>query len=1582
MTALKATFGFLTCARGVLPPPTYHSIMRPLPLIASVASLALLAGCTSSTTAPETSSPAPVESASEPGEVASQAVAAADVEPWRAGTVTGSDASGPSRPTVWPAGRVVGSGSSTSLTPTLEAPGLSGQIDVEIVDMSQGGGFGADGLGEATEVVWTGQGKAESTSVPEGSLRQGATYAWRALRDNKVIGGPWAFAVDAIRAQTAPVDSLGGVSVNLLSGLVSTRWNGPSFTGASGGLVMALQYQPSLNADATPFPGLPAGWSWTLPGTGLIALQESEITSGSGDLAGPASVVLLDAQGNGQTFVRTESGSYAPGLSDGTTTAYGAAGTLLRVTEGTWQFIAPDGTLTRFESGRAVSEWTGGVPTVNYTWDADGRLTSLGDGISRTMTLAYGGQGDCPASAWGQGFTVEPGLWCATTNPDGTVTSVGYSGKQIGLIADAGGVSAGFGWDADGRLSAVRGSGAAAAAATTGGDWATGELTTQIAYDGDGRVESLTQPAVRPGADRVRRSYTYPAGGGDELTVSATQEILSGGAARKVASTLGDGVVLGVTAEADSWKVLSRRGADGRATKVSYDDESGVLGRGTDETGRTMQMRTDSDSIMTETVGPFMGSPDGAMRTQRFLDTTLESPEAGAASATTPWNGLAAMTWANGAGEPQWWNEQTLGDSLSGEVGASGSWNAVATGVWKVRDGGTWSLTAESSDNVTADVTINGIRCSSAARESCTLRLRQGDNAISVSLIGTDPGSFRVLAALQDKDASAIPMRDLRPGYQSATYIGVNDIVDGRNVGEQVITTSRPWTTAAESIRGSGGLVTQFAYEPTNPTEGSWGRPTRTTTPGGATLDLAYYGNTQEATDPCTGGSYMQAGQVKSQVRYDGVSITTVYDNRGNPVAVTQTGDGGKTQQTCTAYDAAGRPVSATVTGLDGTVLSSTSITRQWRDGVLTAVTTATTPAGTFTTTTVSDILQQVISHTDAWGVVTDFTVDAEGTVVRRVTRLPNSDSPALDIQYAFDKGTGDLRSISANGTQLATVTYEESGLLTQVTYAGDVDVAYSYAGSGAATDLTLSAKGTTVTQSRTRNAAGRTLSTSLDLAVEKKDVLTSDWEYTYDDAGRLIDAVLKSQGQTAVVGGDKRRFGYSYSSPEDCPTSAGADFNRTGGSRDGVNFVTCYDKRARMSSTTDPHLVAQGKAEASYDALGRLVSLTGEVPLEITWGAGTQPTRIAQGDDVAELNAAGGALIEYRVNGTATRLSYSTPAATAPALLLDQDGTVTTMLVTLPGGAVARLDGSSALTRIDHTDLFSAELLSTGPDGSPLGEGVSALSPRYGPYGEPLVPTKQPAGAAEYGWQAGPGNPTIGGWHDLTLSARPYHPWLGQFLAFDPSIGASSTGYGYGDGNPIDRTDYSGNSSLFEWMGIGGAVLAAAAGVAAGAVKQGPSKAFKAVTIGAGVVGVAAAATGIVGTWTTQGVDSDSQLAVISTAVAGLGIIAAGAGAGAAWYREAQFESALRKYTGEAIQTVDAKYAVQDQQLNAFRLKQYENRPLDELINLQNEFKEREALLEAMKAHDTVLEIGALADSAQDANFLNMWTFTRRWFS
>lgn len=56
----------LTCGLTV----PYDAIMRPLPVIAYLVAAALLAGCGSGASAPETSSPAPIESASDSGDPA------------------------------------------------------------------------------------------------------------------------------------------------------------------------------------------------------------------------------------------------------------------------------------------------------------------------------------------------------------------------------------------------------------------------------------------------------------------------------------------------------------------------------------------------------------------------------------------------------------------------------------------------------------------------------------------------------------------------------------------------------------------------------------------------------------------------------------------------------------------------------------------------------------------------------------------------------------------------------------------------------------------------------------------------------------------------------------------------------------------------------------------------------------------------------------------------------------------------------------------------------------------------------------------------------------------------------------------------------------------------------------------------------------------------------------------------------------------------------------------------------------------------------------------------------------------------
>ena len=218
-------FGLLTRSLTWGLAATYDAWMRPLPVIACLASVALLAGCTSGGSAPETSSPAPIESASEDtGEVAGAGVNAADVQPWMAGPVPGGNGSGIAYPDTWPSAVIAGSGTSTSLTPTLVAPKASGRVDVQVVSLTQGGGFGADGQGEATEVVFEGTADAERIEIPGGALAQGATYAWRVSEDGDTWAGPWAFNVDSVRSQTAPTDDVNGIVVNLLSGLATVGW--------------------------------------------------------------------------------------------------------------------------------------------------------------------------------------------------------------------------------------------------------------------------------------------------------------------------------------------------------------------------------------------------------------------------------------------------------------------------------------------------------------------------------------------------------------------------------------------------------------------------------------------------------------------------------------------------------------------------------------------------------------------------------------------------------------------------------------------------------------------------------------------------------------------------------------------------------------------------------------------------------------------------------------------------------------------------------------------------------------------------------------------------------------------------------------------------------------------------------------------------------------------------------------------------------------------------------------------------------------------------------------------------------------
>ena len=1379
----------------------------------AVACIAVLA---SACTSPPSSEPSvPVESASpeasadEQGEVAATGTAAASVEGWRAGPVPGSQEQGPSFPTTWPASLVTGSGQATSLTPVLATPAdaaLKGRVEIEIVDLSRGGGFGEDGQGDPVGLALEANGPAEGFEVPPRTLRQGSTYLWRARSEGK-WRGPWAFTVDTIRAQNAPVDSVSGVGVNLLSGVPATSWTSPTLPGVLNPLSIGLSYRPGQPST----PGLPEGWAWQLPGSGYQRLVESEAQApppggnpaSFGGAAGPLSVTIETSTGSGLSYARTPTGGYVPGLADGTPTRYAIEGVMTRVDQGAWQFTTAGGTLVRFVDGYISEEWSGQAPVATFEWDDQGRLIKVTDGISREITLVYEGQGTCPASGWGSEFGVAPGMWCAAIADDGSTSAAGYVGERLGIIADPGGLSVGYGWDGAGRLAAVRGSGAQAAAATSDDAWRGPDLTTSIKYDEEGRVSAVTAPAARPGGSRVTHAYEYPASSLDADTLSASvTESVDGESSE----------ILRVTATSGSWQIL-RSVSRGRESSNTYDEKSGLLVQGTDPSGRTVSMKLEDNEVVRSSLGPYLGLPEDAMRTRRVLDATAEEPSQGAESPVTAWTGLSAIVWSDGVATPQWWNPEQLGQpDLAGRVGTAGEWTAQATATWQVPRSGDWVIEPLAGEGLAFEVVIDGVRCSPGmGEEACTLRLEEGDHQLKLALQGTDPGSFSVEAG-PGGDVKPIPLSALRPNYGVDTVVSTNDDVGSRSFGFTVSSFDEPWTGNPVTTTAPGDRTTSYSYEASDPAKGQWGRQVSATMPGGSTQATAYYGDGEQAQDPCTGTSYDQAGLLRQVTRYDGVTITPVHDDAGRIVAVTTEG-GGTGERQCTSYDAAGRETSYTVMTLDKSTIWNSVTSYEWANGLLTTTSTSTVGGNPYTQTSVSDALGRLVAFTDSWGTRTDYEYDARSQVVRRTTVVSGEQDPVLTLEYGYDAATRGIRSLIANGKELARVTYDERGLPIGIDYAAGVTQSLRYDSAGAISGMKLRTQDRAYDQRRTRNDAGRTLSSLLSVSAGGEALTTSEWDYRYDSAGWLSQALLSTKGDSTAFGGPKRQFGYDYGSREKCPSTAGADINRTGGSRDGADYDTCYDERGRLAWTNDPHLAPEGgRAKATWDGLGRLTRLDGTVPLEISWLSDTIASRIAQGDSVTEYLTVFGSTLRETVDGVATQLSYSGPSAELPVIVSDDSGSVIDVLVTLPGGSIAHLEPAGGLRQVDYLDIYSAHLTSTDADGASVGEGEARLAPAFGPYGEPLVVVEEPAPRSRYAWQASADNPSTAGWHDLTLSARPYSPWLGSFLAFDPAPGVSPTGYGYGDGTPIDSPDFTGASGWWQWTSLGGTVLAAIA--------------------------------------------------------------------------------------------------------------------------------------------------------------------------
>jgi len=1378
-----------------------------LPLASLAASVALaLVACTPSAVSPA-DSPAPVvESSADAG-----GVAAADGlrPPADAGPLPASAEEGPANPTTWPASRLTGAGLAVSATPLLEPQGFGRQdsLDFEVYDVSAGNSPGAgDPVQEGTE-----QG---GWQVPP--LADGRQYAWRVAKaGTSDWQGPWTFDVDTVRPGLAPRDDFAGVSTHLMTGVPAVTWMSRSFTTVSSSAFANLEFQPGRAGD----PGLPDGWRMTAP---LVSRWTTLEASGAET---PETVYISDARDRSMTFRRNDSGVYVQSWANGAPLPPGQQPTL--TFDGNFELTERDGTVTTFSDGHPVAVSVTGLRRGTASWTDDGLLTSVTDPSDRTITFDYGG-GSCPQ--W-SGFVAAPAdQLCRITWWDGSRTEIGYvpAGEvmQIGLIVDAvtedfPGASLGLGWDASGRVSSLRSAlvGAAAAADATLRERL--DVLTQIAYDRQGRVAAVASPAPEPGGKRQVHVYAYPtvtaeesSSGSDVVASVASGEITGPLIAADDVTLIPSGIPgsadYRMTVRANDWTPVQRQDRDGAQIALAWNSSTGRLEGMRDYEGRAITFSYDSAGRRTGSQGPATSADEAYIST-----STYDAQPDG-----TPMRGLKATYWASedfaGDQSTGGWidpgQESTLSHRWSEAPIPGESWSARLTGTWEVPEGGAWTFVPVVSADDAITVYVDNVLCDTSESIECTLDLKKGPRQLRIDISVADGGraSFQLEAAKGDGRPS--PIDDVYPTFNAETRTVTNDVVQGME--RPVVTTeyAEPWTGNPTSMTSPGNRTTTATYERASSADGQWGRKLTGTTPGGLTTATAYWpvtGGSEQS--PCPDSSAaIQAGQVRTVTRTDGVPVETWYDAAGRPAAV-RTGSGDAAELSCTTYAPDGTPVVMTQLSGGKVVESSTlqiAVGGDPRVSVTRVQVSGTLVSGEQTTRTTVDLLGRLVAYSDISGVTTTYAYDIFDRPTLR-TMTSSEGTSLATVSTTYDDATGRVTAVAVDDEVAANVDYDAKGRVSEVTYGNGATQSWTYAPSGTVDGTRIDAKGKhAISDSVKANDAGRITNRTTEL--EGDGATKRSWSYAYDDARRLTDAVLKVDGSLAGIGRDKVSFGYTFDPQAECDgayADPGIDLNRTGGERDGRAYATCYDGTGRPVSTSDPLLSGEGKAKLTWDDIGRLTAVSSAASeIAIAWQWGGLPYRIVDGPITSDLDHALGRLVAQRsADDSATvewLMGYSSPSATAPAVILG-DGSAE-VRVLLPGGALWR---KAAQTTIDHPGIRGEFIVRTDSAGAVVASQDGAfLAEALGPFGEPLGGGGGP-GSPEYGYAFAQLQPTMPGPSGIVLkTARPYLPALGAFIAFDSQPGSSTTGYGYAEADPLNRSDPDG---AYTWWDFGRDVLA-----------------------------------------------------------------------------------------------------------------------------------------------------------------------------
>ncbi|MGI9197669.1 MAG: RHS repeat-associated core domain-containing protein, partial [Candidatus Nanopelagicales bacterium] len=921
-----------------------------------------------------------------------------------------------------------------------------------------------------------------------------------------------------------------------------------------------------------------------------------------------------------------------------------------------------------------------------------------------------------------------------------------------------------------------------------------------------------------------------------------------------------------------TWQTMRSQDRSGLGTRVQGD----LVDRGTqstiDEQGRIQRITRDELGRTVGTVGP---STKATGATADAATTTTEYDVERSGAQDRRLVGLRAQEFPqdNLRGRPEsvYWEVAPGKDGLAYKwSGRPSSWSALATGVWRpseaddragARDG--WTFTVEGT-NARVLFMVGSRACEPAVgTDSCTIELpATGPKQVTVQVTAGRPtGSFSVSAAPAGQRPVPIAFGLVRPEFSNPTVTTSNDVYPGsaRKPTSRVVYAD-PASGEPTSMTDPAGRTVSMAYEELNPAAGKWGRITRYTTAGGERVLTAYWPDSGTVALPsaCGGGQAVASGQASTITRQDGTSVTTYFDIQGRVVA-TVTQGGSRSQVQCVTYRADGsmrqqRTFDVAGDGTTRLIESVEASSQDPADGGNALVTTTTTTlgegapvdAGRVVTATVTvDLLGRPVTMVDTSGTTTTTAYDLMGQPVT-VTYDPPGAGASTTVSYDYRRTVdGAVTSVRIGAVTAATISYDaKTGRVSSVAYPA-ATTSFTYGPDGRVVrKAVVTDSGDRYVDQVSRTDFGRTLS-----AQTTAPGFSEQRAYSYDEAGRLTRVRMDTaQGGGAAT---SRTFDYGFASQSaGCSSSyarAGLDNLRTGGARDGVPYVTCYDSEGRIVSTTDSLLTGgAGTASFTHDGLGRVTRIAGiDRPVSLTYGIGGDLAIVREAIDTTTpvttaFTMISGSTLTRRVTSASGTRAVTFGGGGAVQLATDDSGQVGALLATvigLPGGARVTIPAGGAAT-IAHTAIGGEALVTLAA--LALGGGTSyapgeepGLAPRVGPYGERLgeADLDPDTASPDYLWNAATRADTLPGSTGITMvGSRAYLPATGQFLTPDPVLDSGQNLYGYTDGDPVNARDTSGNESetdwTWVWIAVGTAALSIVLGVANNFVKLG--KGFK----------------------------------------------------------------------------------------------------------------------------------------------------------